>query len=385
MSIAIVSVVYNRTDSLQRQLRSLERADYPEPVTLVISIDKSKTTAVEDFAHQYHWPHGEKRVITHPQNLGTRRHMLSLGALFCDFDALIVLEDDVTVAPAFYCYAKACVDKYGNDPLIAGISLYNFPFNYETRLPFTPVHSSADVYLMQCAQSWGEVWTRGQWTDFKQWYDAQQGRFLPDERVPHELYTWPESSWLRFHTRYCIEHNRFFVYPYASLSTNNQDSGVNASNSTTLYQAVMMQGHCAPADFRLPATTDISIRYDAFFEPLFLAKSLGMNNEELTIDLNQQKLMHRRYLLTPQALPYAIVNSFALREKPMEMNILNHNDGNDIFCYDTTQKAAKPKPIDKAVFYRYFYGEAFYKQRTMIGWKGCMRLWLQLIINKLMK
>jgi GT2 family glycosyltransferase len=130
MSIAIVSVVYNRTDSLARQLRSLEHAVYPEPVTLVISIDKSQTTAVEDFANSYTWPHGEKRVITHDHNLGTRRHMLSLGALFSDFDALIILEDDITVAPAFYIFAKACVAAYGDDPLVAGISLYHFPINY---------------------------------------------------------------------------------------------------------------------------------------------------------------------------------------------------------------------------------------------------------------
>ncbi len=383
MSIAIVSVVYNRTDSLARQLRSLERAVYPEPVTLVISIDKSRTTAVEDFANSYTWPHGEKRVITHDHNLGTRRHMLSLGALFSDFNALIVLEDDITVAPAFYLFAKACVAAYGDDPLVAGISLYSFPINYETRLPFTPVHSSADVYLMQCAQSWGEVWTRNQWAGFRKWYDAQQGNFLPDYRVPHELFTWPESSWLRFHTRYCIERQLFFVYPYVSLSTNNQDSGVNARDSTTLYQAVMSQGRTA--DFRLPQTADIAIRYDAFFEPLFLADSLGVDPHDLTVDLYAQKTTHRRYLLTLKALPYAVNASFALREKPMEMNVINHNDGADIFCYDTTRKATPPTPVDNALRYQYFYGEAFYKQRTMIGWKGCLRLWIQLIKNKLSK
>lgn len=381
MSIAIVSVVYNRTDSLARQLRSLERAVYPEPVTLIISIDKSQTTAVEDFAHSYAWPHGEKRVITHDHNLGTRRHMLSLGALFSDFDTLIVLEDDITVAPAFYLFAKACVAAYGDDPLVAGISLYHFPINYETRLPFTPVRSSADVYLMQCAQSWGEVWTRRQWQAFRQWYDNQQGQFPPDDRVPHELFTWPESSWLRFHTRYCIERQLFFVYPYVSLSTNNQDCGVNARDSTTLYQAVMNQGRTA--DFRLPQTADIAIRYDAFFEPLFLADSLGVKENDLTVDLNAQKTTHRRYLLTLKALPYAVTASFALREKPMEMNVINHNDGADIFCYDTTRKATPPTPVDNAMRYQYFYGEAFYKQRTMIGPLRSLQLWAELFIKKI--
>lgn len=173
------------------------------------------------------------------------------------------------------------------------------------------------------------------------------------------------------------------MYPYVSLSTNNQDSGVNARVSTTLFQAVMSQGRTA--DFRLPQTADIAIRYDAFFEPLFLADSLGVDPRDLTVDLYAQKTTHRRYLLTLKALPYAVTASFALREKPMEMNVINHNDGADIFCYDTTRKATPPTPVDNAMRYQYFYGEAFYKQRTMIGLAGCLRLWLQLIKNKLKK
>ena len=109
MKIAIIAVAYNRSDSLGRLLKSLERATYPESATLIISIDKSKTDAVEKMADGYHWPYGELRVVKHEKNLGLRAHMLSLGNYFQEYDALIVLEDDVTVATSFYYYAKACI------------------------------------------------------------------------------------------------------------------------------------------------------------------------------------------------------------------------------------------------------------------------------------
>jgi glycosyltransferase involved in cell wall biosynthesis len=383
MKTAIVSVAYNRKDSLKRQLQSLEKACYPEPVTLVISVDKSSTTAVEDFAKNYHWPFGEKRVITHPKNLGTRRHIMSLGDLFEEFDVLIVLEDDITVSPAFCLYAKACAEAYSDDPLVAGISLYSFPVNYQTRLPFRPLQDGKSVFLMQCAQSWGEVWTRQQWLDFKQWYDENGSTFSPNEHIPAELFGWPETSWLKFHTRYCIERQRFFVYPYLSLSTNNQDNGVNANKTTTLYQAELCQG--TSIQLLLPPTEDIKIRYDAFFEPLFLADNLGIKTQDLTVDFYGQKSYSQRFLLTLKPLPYKVVTSFALRQKPMEANIINGNSGNDIFLYDTKQSGPCPEGADAADIYRFYYGDAFYKQRTMMGPWRCLRLWGELIKNKLKK
>ena len=85
--IAIIAVTYNRIDSLTRLLKSLENAEYgDERPTLIISIDKSKTDAVEKFADDYHWPHGERIVRKHEKNLGLRNHMMSLGEWFEKFD-----------------------------------------------------------------------------------------------------------------------------------------------------------------------------------------------------------------------------------------------------------------------------------------------------------
>ena len=49
---AIVAVTYNRMDSLQRLLTSLEQAHYTEEVFLIISIDKSDSDEIACFANQ---------------------------------------------------------------------------------------------------------------------------------------------------------------------------------------------------------------------------------------------------------------------------------------------------------------------------------------------
>ena len=109
MKIAIIVVGYNRIEGLIRLLDSLTAAEYGgDRPTLILSIDKSNTDAVEKFANEYVWIHGEKIVRTFPENQGLKKHILSCGDFFSDFDELIILEDDIFVAPSFYLFAKQC-------------------------------------------------------------------------------------------------------------------------------------------------------------------------------------------------------------------------------------------------------------------------------------
>lgn len=101
--IALVAIAYNRVNSLKRLLNSLQKAYYDEDVNvpLIISIDKSDTEDVLRLANEFHWNHGDKRVLSHAENLGLKAHVLSQGKLLEEFDAIVVLEDDVVVARDF--------------------------------------------------------------------------------------------------------------------------------------------------------------------------------------------------------------------------------------------------------------------------------------------
>lgn len=134
---------------------------------MIISIDKSNTDEVERFADEYEWEFGDKIVVKHQQNLGLKRHVLSQGKWLEEYDAIVVLEDDVVVAQDYWHYVKQCVVRYQHMDEIAGISLYGFSVNYHLFHPFIPLHKDEnDVYMMHCAMSWGEVWMRNAWKSF---------------------------------------------------------------------------------------------------------------------------------------------------------------------------------------------------------------------------
>lgn len=351
-NIAICAVCYNRKDSLARLLASLDKAFYDKPVTLIISVDKSDTTEVEAYADSFAWRHGEKRVARHKENLGLRNHILSIGDYLDEFDAIVVLEDDIYVAPSFYYYVQQCVEKYCDDMDIAGISLYRYPYSYNSKLPFMPMPTDSDVFLMKWAVSWGQVWMRKQWRHFKQWYDTHDEEFGLMPHLSVQVCEWPASSWLKYHIRYCIEHEKSFVVPYTSLSTCFCDVGTHAVKKQTHTQAVLLQGE--KQTFNLNPT----VSYDGFFEPESLYEHLGMSEDELCIDFYGAKgnRMARHYWLTREQRPYKVVRSWALEFKPWELNVLNELEGHEIFLYDTTVKAPRPHYHDNdtdAAYYLY--------------------------------
>lgn len=336
MNIAIVAVTYNRIVSLKRLLDSLENAYFEYPVTLVISVDKSNSDEVECFADGFFWSHGEKIVDRHSCNLGLRAHMLSLGKWFEKFDAIVVLEDDIVVSPNFFYYTEQTVEQYYDNPEIAGISLYSIYLNYHTGIPFVPQKNQHDAYFMNCAMSWGEVWMRYSWNKFYEWYQSHKD-FPSMPHLPNSICSWNDKSWLKYHTRYCIEENKFFVHPYTSLTTNFGDAGVHSSGGVnTTYQVPLQQGK--KEHYILPEFGEDAVYYDGFFENISLYEKLGIEGNELCLDLNGEwkNRLRKRYWLTTEVQNYKIVKSFGLNYRPIEMNVFLENQGNDIFLYDTS-------------------------------------------------
>lgn len=351
--IAIVSVCYNRVDSIKRLLDSLLRANYPDDnVSLIISVDKSNTTIVEEYAESFIWPFGAKFVDKHDKNLGLRQHMMSLGKWFEKFDALIVLEDDILVAPDFYMYAKQAVSKYSHTKDIAGISLYNFSINYITGNPFIPVYEGYDAYFMQIAMSWGQVWMKDSWQEFYKWYRDNLD-FMPSYNLPKAICTWGEKSWLKYHDRYCIEQGKYFVYPYHSLTTNCGDAGTHAKYNNNMMQVPLSL--TKDKIYRMPEFCASSAIYDGFYENESLYKILGYNKSELTIDINTSKrYKKKRFWLTTAHENYKIIKSFGINFRPIELNVLFGSEGTGIFLYDTTQ-------FQKNKFNRINYNLLYYR------------------------
>lgn len=337
MNIAIVVVAYNRVDSVARLLSSLEKAYFNHgDVTLIISVDKSNTDIVEKYAENYNWPHGEKIVDKHETNFGLRKHMLSLGKWFEKVDAIVVLEDDIVVSPNFFSYTWQTVEKYYDCPDIAGISLYSLSVNYQTAALFSPEKDEHDVYFMNCAMSWGEVWMKESWMKFHDWYIHHQDfPLLP--HLPKSVCKWSNKSWLKYHIRYCIEENKFFVHPYVSLTTNYGDKGVHfTGGGDTVNQVSLQKGN--KTFYSLPDFGADAVYYNGFMENKKLYKTLGLGEEELCVDLQggNNNQLNKKYWLTTEVKNYKIIKSYGLNYRPIEENIILENPGEDIFLYDTT-------------------------------------------------
>ena len=270
MNIGILVIAYNRVESLKRLLYSLNYSHYERnDISLIISIDKGDNREVVAYANSFEWLHGLKKIIMHKENLGLRKHVLLCGSYLEEYDALIVLEDDIFVAPSFFLFAQSAVDYYHSDPKIAGISLYSFSLNYQTNMPFIPEKKDADVYFMSCAQSWGQVWLKNQWKEFMKWYDEHEKDPWNEAKLPKVICNWPKSSWLKYHTRYCIEKEKYFVYPYISYTTNFSDEGTHSKGLNTAYQVPLQQGLLSI--FKFVILDNKAVIYDGYFERVFFA------------------------------------------------------------------------------------------------------------------
>lgn len=382
-SFAIVLICYNRIDGLKRLVSSLEKVDFDgrEDIELIFSVDNSGTSIVTEFAEQYDWPFGHKTVRTFPERQGLKKHILQCGDYTEMYDVVVVLEDDIFVSDSMYHYASQASDFYWDDDKIAGISLYSFQKNWlKWLIRFEPQKSIYDTFFLKVAQSWGQVWTRNKWPQFKAWY-LEHEIFEKSDKIPDALNQWPESSWLKYHTRYCIETGRYFVYPYVSLSTNYSDAGEHSHFTVTDHQVELQYGK---KDYFLPPFSNESVIYDEFMERENLGKYLNVPDSELTVDIwgNKPKKYYTKYTLTVDTLPCKILRSFSLALRPAELNIITNNIGPDIKLYDCNTKDYNKKVNADYVRYKYSLRTHDYRLLLKIAFR-MSRLLLKDIKRKL--
>ena len=344
MRLAMVAVGYNRPKSLERLLLSLLNVEYGgDCVDLIISLDKSPCESdLLKVANQINWNYGNKRIRTFTERQGLRAHIIQCGDLTEQYDGVVVLEDDLIVSKGVYAYCKQMIGYYGNDDRIAGISLYKHRINPGNYRPFDPAEDSNDVYFMQMAQSWGECWTGSMWKSFKKWYLSNDGPVRSDASFPAYIANWNDSSWLKYYNKYIVEKNKFFVYPYKSLSTNHTDIGEHNKSVNNDFQVPLLT---ESMDYRCVPLED-GIKYDIYFE------RIGITENILT-DLNGKKILDLMglrknvedadYLISVNSLPFKVVKQLQVRYRPIEENIIKPVQGSGIYVYDLHTPSKPPR------------------------------------------
>ena len=359
-SFAIVAIAYNRPHSLKRLLNSLADAKYNEmvEVPLIISIDWSPDSQeVYEVAEEFHWKYGAKRIIKHEKNLGLKKHVLLCGDLTIEYDSIAVFEDDIYVAPGFYQFSMSALDFYKeNTENIAGISLYTPEWNQTANRFFAFEKDSSDTFFIQYAQSWGQVWTREWWNQFKTWLEYENDNVFRKNEIPSNVQKWPDnSSWLKYHIKYCIEKNKYFLYPNASYTTNFSEVGEHNNIATSNSQVNLFISLRDSFRFKV---FDKSIKYDAFFEREDIKAVFKIDSKNISVDLYGSKKLSTRYILTSKVLDYKVLNSFGMKLRPHELNIVKNVEGNEFFLYDThieKQKTKKRKKEKRLNLYKIVY------------------------------
>lgn len=340
MDIAIVAVGYNRPNSMKRLLNSLCMAKYDKKCDLIISLDygKDQSTLV-DIAKTVVWQHGDKKIRAFKENLGLRKHIIKCGDLTQEYDAVIVLEDDLIVAEGFFNYVTESVEFYKDNDQIAGISLYTHRTNPGNGRPFEAQYNGFDTFLMQYAQSWGQCWTKKMWKGFKAWYEMQD-ELYDDGIIPRYVTQWNKQSWLKYYIRYTAEKGLYYVYPYFSLTTNNTEVGEHNKESSSAYHVPLVSGDVK--NYRFPEINQ-AVKYDSYFERIFDESTF--NNKITVLDLYGLRTVYGKAsrLYSTAVLDYKIIKEIDLRYRPHELNILMQENGEGIYLYDLTQRRINKK------------------------------------------
>ncbi len=334
MKPAVVVAAYNRPESLRRLLASLQAADYPPGVDLVISIDGGgdHSRAVHEVAASFAWPAGNRQVIPHDRRLGLIDHLFACGDLTQSAGSIILLEDDLIVSRAFYRYAAQALDFYRDDPAVAGISLNRLWFNGYTHRPFEPYPDDGDVFFLQAAWFQGQAYTREQWAAFRSWEKTADRQVRPEDGLHPSFARFPPTDWFPLKTKYLAQTGRCYVLPRESLTVNFGESGTHFARPTPFFQVPLQHFR---REFRfLPLSRAIAV-YDAYQE--MLPDRLNRLTDRLaafdyTVDLNGTRPpagLRAPYALTirPCRRP---LQAFGLVMRPREANVVWGVPGLDI-------------------------------------------------------
>ena len=331
---AIVVNAYNRPDALARLLAALQAAAYPdgERIPLIISIDRGGSSQVRALAESFVWPCGPKEVILQEQHLGLLEHFFACGDLTMRHDAIVYLEDDLTVSPVFYAYASQALSFYHSDERIAGLSLFGLWFNGYTQQPFVPLADGADAFFVQVPYTQGLAYTRAQWARFQAWRHAPQTAAAPGVAL-HEAWShFDREDWFPLLARFVISTNRYFVFPRVSHTTGWGDAGTHYAQASRFFQVPLQRGRQVYEFYLLE---DALAVYDPFFE--IRTDRLNRLTDQLhgydyAVDLygiKSRQALTSAYTLTSRRCHRPIA-SFGKALWPIEMNVVERAPGTEI-------------------------------------------------------
>jgi hypothetical protein len=163
MTAPIALIAYRRPDHLARVLSALQSNPECQDTVLYIFADGPKTEAHKAAVDRVHQItrniQGFANVNTtfRSENWGLSRNIIDAARHVLDrHDEMIMVEDDILVAPSFLKFMNEALARYHDERRVACISGYNYPIKY----------SNGKTFFLKGAECWGWATWRDRWDCF---------------------------------------------------------------------------------------------------------------------------------------------------------------------------------------------------------------------------
>ncbi|ORZ19578.1 hypothetical protein BCR42DRAFT_323265 [Absidia repens] len=259
ISIQLVIITDRRPHSFSRLLQTCGKSYFlGDQVDLTINMEQSADKVTRNLVNSFDWVYGSKTVRHRIQKGGLMPAIVESWYPRSNDDYAVLLEDDISVSPLFYTWAKYNILKYryGDEKHqqqqqqqhIYGISLYS-PRNVELHLvgrrPFDPNQVLADTgypartpYASQIPCSWGAVYFPEHWREFHQFLSAQLEDLATNQYLNISLPMSRSDRWKKSWKKYFIQlvylRGYVMIYPnfqsYESFATNHLEMGTHVKS-----------------------------------------------------------------------------------------------------------------------------------------------------------
>ncbi|MEM9435103.1 MAG: glycosyltransferase [Pseudomonadota bacterium] len=246
MTAPVAVFAYARPDHLRRTLASLAANTLASETQLIIFCDgpRSEEDAprVRDVREVAEAATGFKSVEirARDENVGLAANIIEgVTQVANAHGRVIVVEDDMVLAPGFLSFMNAALDRYADEPKVWHVSGWNYPIDSEG-LP--------ETFFWRCINCWGWATWADRWAHFQKDPD----RLLADWNMPTiDRFTLDRAEpdfWLHVELNASGRMNTWAIFWYASVFEN---GGLCLSPTQSLVRNIGFDGsgeHCGDED-----------------------------------------------------------------------------------------------------------------------------------------
>lgn len=340
MKIAILA--YEKPQALSRLLDSVAQIPDSAKPEIYIFIDKNNDPQISHDVYEAANKHIVTEIYITAHRLGLRNNMLRVFHWCAELnEPVLVLEDDLWVAPGAMNYAHQAIAFYRRQEDIGMISLYHQHYVAGTEFPHLPLHDGYDNYFLQMGSSSGFIICPEQASQFLNYSDHDD--FYISRNLPGYMQSWPLNSWKKIFNAWLLDTQKTVVYPRISYVTNFGDSGTHHVKSSHHFQSPVSMAVLENHHFSHPEES--LARYDIYSE--WIPGDHHPEWKDTDFDLNGLKpasAITRGNVVTIKKSKF-VQQTFGRALKPQELNIIQRIPGSTFYLMESQHFEAAEMPV----------------------------------------